>query len=296
MELRGDFTSYSEILDLLQIVSIGKKTGEVLLNTNGKSITIQIKDGKIVNFKTNIQFLDQLRKRVINREIPLSEAVKFILHLVAMWEKGRFSFQEKSIGDETLGSVDTLTVMMDFTKEQDELPDELKELFKKNPYFILSEEIDNPVTLDTEDWKLLSLISKGKSLERVIFSKSNSFKEGLEKINNFLETGLIHEVKNPEEQKKEIFYESKTENFVDEQQLEKIRELLIETMGPMGEFLIEETFEDMGISKLPDNMIDSFVVNLLEKIPDSCFIEGESCRERLKEEITSILKGGAHGS
>ncbi len=297
MELRGDFTSYSEILDLLQIVSIGKKTGEVLLNRDGESITIQLKEGRVVNFKTNVPFLNKLKERVKNGEVSLSEALKFILHYVAMWEKGRFSFLEKEIKDKPLDSVDTVTVMMDFTKEQDELTEELKELYKRNPFFSLSDSISEPVTLDREDWKLISLLSKGENLIKSIFTGANSFKTGLEKIKDLTEKGLLKEVKPAEiEEEKAPVTEKTKMAFVNPDLLEKVREVLVEAMGPMGEFLIEETFEDMEISNLPVNMIDTFVENLVEKIPDSCLIEGESCKDRLKEQIALILKGGANES
>ncbi len=297
MELRGDFSSYSEILDLLQIVSIGKKTGEVLLNSDGESITIQLKDGKVINFKTNVPHLEYLKERVKKGEIPISEAIKFLLHYVAMWDRGRFSFIEKEVTDEPLGKVDTITVMMDFTKEQDEIGDNLKELFKKNPYFELSEEVSEPVTLEKEDWKLLSLISKGNNLVRTVFMGADSFKSGLERIYNFIEKDLIKQVKK-EETKEEKVQETEATgtSFVNPEVFERIRELLVETMGPMGEFLIEETLEDMDITRLPVNMIDTFVENLVERIPDTCLIEGESCRERLKDEITLILRGGANES
>ena len=296
MELRGDFSSYSEILDLLQIVSIGKKTGEVLLNSNGESITLQLKDGKVINFKTNVPFLEELKERVKKGEISLSEAVKFILHYIAMWEKGRFSFLEKEVKAEPIEEIDTIAVMMDFTKEQDEMGEKLKELFKKNPVFELSEDIGEPVTIDPESWKLISLLSKGNNLAKTIFHGAKSFKSGLEKIYTLKEKGFIREIEGVSQPTtKEEETEEKT-GFVNPEVFEKIRELLVEAMGPMGEFLVEETFEDMEITKLPVNMIDTFVENLIEKIPDTCLIEGESCRERLKDEITLLLRGGADGN
>jgi hypothetical protein len=57
MELRGDFSSYSEVLDLLQIISLGKKTGEVNLRNQNESISIEFKEGKIANFKSNLPLL-----------------------------------------------------------------------------------------------------------------------------------------------------------------------------------------------------------------------------------------------
>lgn len=295
MELRGDFSSYAEVLDLLQIVGIGKKTGEVLLNSNGESISLQIKDGKVINFKTNVPFLEELRERIGKGEISLSEAVKFILHYIAMWNKGRFSFLEREVKAEPIGEIDTIAVMMDFTKEQDEIGEKLKEFFKKDSTFELSESLSEPITIDPESWKLLSLLSKGNSLVKAVFRGADSFKSGLEKTYTLKEKGLIKETKEIPEPVAKAEKKEKETSFVNPEIFERIRELLVEAMGPMGEFLIEETFEDMEISRLPVNMIDTFVENLIEKIPDTCLIEGESCRERLKDEITLLLRGGGDG-
>jgi len=63
-------------------------------------------------------------------------------------------------------------------------------------------------------------------------------------------------------------------------------------MGPMGEFLIDETLEDLDISQLTPDVVPNFIDTLLNKIPDTCLVEGESCRERLREEFKRILIGG----
>ena len=296
MELRGDFSSYAEVLDLLQIVGIGKKTGEVLLNSNGESISLQLKDGKVINFKTNVQFLEELRERIGKGEISLSEAVKFILHYVAMWDKGRFSFLEREVKAEPIGEIDTIAVMMDFTKEQDEMGEKLKEFFKKDSAFELSESLSEPVTIDPESWRLLSLLSKGNSLVKAVFRGADSFKSGLEKIYTLKEKGLIRETKEVPEPVVKAEEKEKETSFVNPEVFERIRELLVEAMGPMGEFLIEETLEDMEISKLPINMIDVFIENLIERIPDTCLFEGESCKDKLKNEIRLLLKGGSDGT
>ena len=289
MELKGNFSSYSEILDLLQIVSIGKKTGEVLLSSNSESLILQLKDGEVTNFKTTISYLNNLKERVKNGELSLTEALKFVLHYVSMWEGGKFSFQEKDVTEEPIDNVDTLTVMMDFTKEQDEIGDNLKDLFRRNPSFKLSDgsNIKTAITIDREDWKLLSLLSKGESLVKAIFLGAKSFQSGLERVQSFLEKGLLEETDRSEEN---LEKEEETKNrFVKPETLEKIKELLIEAMGPMGELLIDETLEDMELTGLPVSMANLFIENLVEKIPDSCLIEGENCKDKLREEITDIL-------
>ncbi|GEM_PF-1098475 len=296
MELRGDFKSYSEILDLLQVITMGKKSGEVNLRSDIQSITIFFKDGKAIDFSANVPALKVLRERTVSGEIPLNEAVDFLLHHIALWDKGRFLFLEKPISLEGIGSVDTLNIMMNFTKEEDELDQEVKEALKNNKVFTLYERANLPITITSESWKLLVSICRGTPIWDTLLVKGSSFSEATKTLQLLLKHNLIKEKEGEEETKalKATKGETKTlTSFVPEEKLEKIRELLVETMGPMGEFLIEETLEDMEISQLPTDLIPRFIDTILEKIPDTCLIEGEKCRDRLKEDFLQILEGGS---
>jgi len=294
MELRGDFKSYAEILDLLQIITMGKKSGEVNLRSNGESITIFFKDGKAIDFTSNSAPIQNLRERVAAGELPLEEAINFLLHHVSLWDSGKFLFREKQIDYEGIGSADTLNIMMNFTKEEDELSPEVKEAIKKNLYFTLSEEAQLPITLTEEAWRILISLCRGRPIWDALLYAGRSFSEDTKTLELLLKHRLIKPAEKPpevEESREEEREERLT--TVSEEKLEKVRELLVEAMGPMGEFLIEETLEELETTELPANLIPKFIDTLVEKIPDSCLIEGEKCRERLREEISAILKGGA---
>ncbi len=296
MELRGDFKSYSEILDLLQIITMGKKSGEVNLRSDTQSITIFFKDGKAIDFSANVPALKVLRERTLSGEIPLNEAINFLLHHIALWDKGRFLFLEKPISLEGIGSVDTLNIMMNFTKEEDELDQDVKEALKNNKVFTLYEGANLPITITSEGWKLLVSICRGTPIWDALLVKGSSFSEATKTLQLLLKHNLIKEKEGGEETKALKTTEGETKaltSFVPEEKLEKIRELLVETMGPMGEFLIEETLEDMEISQLPTDLIPRFIDTILEKIPDTCLIDGEKCRDRLKEDFLQILEGGS---
>jgi len=296
MELRGDFESYAEILDLLQIITMGKKSGEVNLRNDEESITIFFKDGKTIDFNSNVPSLKRLRERVEKGELSLEEAIDFLLHHVAMWDKGRFLFKEAPVSREGIGTADTLNIMMNFTKEEDELPKEVREAIKQNVRFVLSEEANLPATIGKEDWRILVAICRGLPIWDAILQAGHSFSEDTKTVAFLIKHSLI-KPKSEEEIAEEGAEEEKGEEVstqVPEIKLEKVRELLVETMGPMGEFLVEETLEELELSKLPTDLIPNFVEALLEKIPDSCLVDGEKCRDRLRDQIFAILKGGAN--
>ncbi len=295
MELRGDFKSYTEILDLLQIITMGKKSGEVNLRSDGESITIFFRDGKAIDFTSNVPPLQHLRERAATGEIPLEEAINFLLHHVSLWDRGKFLFLEKPVSYEGIGSADTLNVMMNFTKEEDELPEEVKKAIKENKKFTLSEEAELPITITQEGWKLLVSVCKGIPIWDALLRVGTSFSEDTNTLSILLKHKLIKEKEAEEgvetyKQKKE---EGAPTTFVPQEKLERIRELLVETMGPMGEFLIEETLEEMELNQLPTDLVPRFIDTILDKIPDTCLIDGEKCRDRLKEQFGQILKGGS---
>ena len=295
MELRGDFKSYAEILDLLQIITMGKKSGEVNLRRDGESITIFFKDGKAIDFTSNAPSLQFLRERAATGEIPLEEAINFLLHHVSLWDEGRFLFTEKPVSYDGIGKADTLNIMMNFTKEEDELPEEVKAAIKENRKYTLSEEAELPITITEEGWKILVSLCKGMPIWDALLRVGHSFSDDA----NTLQTIFKHKLIKPKEEEEESPAKTQAEkrevvSLVPSEKLEKVRELLVETMGPMGEFLIEETLEEMDLSQLPTDLVPRFIENLLEKIPDTCLIDGEKCRDRLREQFGETLKGGSN--
>jgi hypothetical protein len=295
MELRGDFQSYTEILDLLQIITMGKKSGEVNLRSGNQSITIYFREGKAIDFTSNVPPLQKLRERVAVGELPLEEAINFLLHHVSLWESGKFLFTEKPISYDGIGKADTLNIMMNFTKEEDELPKEVKEAIKENRRFTLSEEANLPITITQEGWRLLVAVCKRIPIWNALLEKGRSFSEDTKTLAELISRQLIKPYQ--ESYEEEITSEApskeeKVSRFIPQEKLERIRELLVETMGPMGEFLIEETLDELEVSNLPVDMVGKFIETLLEKIPDSCLVEGEKCRDKLREEFLQLLGGG----
>ncbi len=294
MELRGQFKSYAEILDLFQIISMGRKSGEVnLKNDAGDGVILTFKEGKIIDFFSSVPVLIELKDRVLRKELPLEEALNFLLHFVSWWEEGSFRFIEKPIEVEGIGSADPLNLMMNFTKEEDETPEKIKSILKENKVFSLSESAKLPITIDEDSWKFLVSVCERVPIWDILFRKCVSYSKGIQVLSKLLEASLIEEVeKTVEVASRERVEVQKRESFVPQERIDKARLVLVETMGPMGEFLIEDTLEEMGLNELPLSMVDKFISQLLEKVPDSCLIDGEKCRDRLKENLEEILKEG----
>jgi len=295
MELSGEFKSITEVLHLLQIISLGKKSGEVNLRSSEGSLTIHFQDGRIINFDSSIPVLRKLRERVIEGNISTEEAANFLLHYISFWDDGRFVFIEKPVSVKAIGNADTLNVMMEFSKETDETPPNVQKLLKENAYMTLTSSIEEEITIDPLEWKILVEFTKGKTIREVIFTLCPSYGEGVKKIERLLKLKTIQVSEKPQGQMVEFHKETKEAEspaIIPSEKLEQIREILTATMGPMGEFLIDETLEELDISQLTYDLVPNFIDILLNKIPESCLVEGESCRDRLREEFERILIGG----
>jgi len=291
MELRGDFQSYSEVLDLLQIVAMGKKTGEIKLkNEEGKeTITITFKEGKAVNFDSNSPVIQKLRERVVRGELSIEDALTFLLHHVSMWDQGHFLFVEGKVDEEEIGSGDAINVMMNFTKEVDETPAEVRSVLKENRPYGLSQEAELPVEINEEDWKLLITLSKQEPIWNAVLKAGSSYNQDIQTVKKLIERKLIK----PAELLPPSQEETEEEAVIPKEKMEKVKELLIETMGPMGEFLIDETLEELDLEVLTRKKVPKFIEILIDKIPESCLVEGEKCKDRLREQISGLLKGGS---
>ncbi|RUM90540.1 MAG: hypothetical protein DSZ26_02670 [Thermovibrio sp.] len=299
MELKGSFHSEVELSDLFQVVTLGKKTGEVKLSNNGntKNITLFIEKGTIVNFSSNLPIIKVLKDRIASGDLDFFEALKFVFHYINLWNGGKFLFKEKKLSNiEKLGNLDALNVIMDYTKEKDEISKiDLEKIFDFNSKYVLSKNAELPITFDRDSWNILVDILSGKSILSSIFLNAHSFKSGLEIVNSMVQKNILKKKTEEEvisEESEELKAEVKT---IPNEKINALRELLTEIMGPMGEFLVDETLEDLEVNELPVHLANEFIEKLLDKIPETCLIEGESCKERLKNDFEKIIaeeKGG----
>jgi len=210
-------------------------------------------------------------------------------------DNGKFLFIEKAMNVKSIGNADTMNVMMEFSKETDETPPNLQQFLKENVYMTLAPSIENRITMDPLDWKILVEFVKGKTIREVIFGVCSSYEEGIRRIDNLLNLKVLQVSEKPPSSETDSSIRKETERpeiVIPSEKLEQIREILTTAMGPMGEFLVDETLEEIDLSSLSTDTVSDFIDTLLSKIPDSCLIEGESCRDRLRREFKKILIGG----
>jgi len=278
MELKGSFKQVSDLMDVFQLTHVGKKNGRLVLSGKYGEITVFIKGGNVVNLDVNVSLLKELSDKFRDGKVDLRDFFNSCLHYVSLWDTGNFKFVEEEVPVEEKGSLDVLNAMMEFTKERDEVGSLIEGLIRSDVNFeLLDQPVVNEINLTLDEWRILvDLIRNRKSMQEVLFSNV-PFGKILSSVGKLIKSGLISPIMRKEEREERV-------KFISEEKLGAIKEFLNNSMGPMGSFLADDVMDEMGFTKgIPVNMVDSFIDALADKIPSSCFYEGESVRTGLRE-------------
>ncbi|GAB6077096.1 DUF4388 domain-containing protein [Desulfurobacterium crinifex] len=286
MELRGEIRDISMLLEVFQIVNVGKKSGKLEVSGEDGKVIFYIKDGNIISVDTTVPNLRVLKEKTEKGEAKFTDSLISFLHYIYYWRNGRFQFKDENISVKERGKADMTNLIMELSKELDETPEAIKKLIFLDPQFTLSGDISsNQLTLEKKDFLVFQEFLRGKTLKQVLFA-GTPYSELIATVRKLLSAGIISPVEKKESEAGKTVSVIPT---VPEEKLEQVRERLVEALGPMGEFLVDETFEDLGISQLFVDSVDKFIETLIEKIPDGCIIDGEDCKERFRQEFREIL-------
>ena len=128
MELRGEIRDISTLLEAIQIVSVGKKSGRLEVSGEDGRIIFYIKDGNIINVDTTVPNLRVLKEKTDKGESDFTDALISFLHYIYYWKDGKFLFRDENINVEERGKTDMTNLIMEFSKELDETPEAIKKL------------------------------------------------------------------------------------------------------------------------------------------------------------------------
>ena len=286
MELRGEIRDISTLLEVFQIINVGRKSGRMEVSGEDGRVIFYIKDGSIVNIDTTVPTLRVLKEKTEKGETDFTDSLISFLHYIYYWRDGRFQFRDENISVKEHGKADMTNLIMEFSKELDETPEAMKKLIFIDPEFTLSGDItSNHLTLEKKDFQVFQEFLRGRTLKQVLFA-GTPYSDLIAIIQKLLSAGIISPVEKKQSETRKAVSVIPT---VPEEKLERVRERLVEAMGPMGEFLVDETIEDLGISQLFIDSIDKFIETLIEKIPDGCIIDGEDCKGKFRQGFKGIL-------
>ena len=117
---------------------------------------------------------------------------------------------------------------------------------------------NNEITFDSDMLKLLMAIDEDKTIRQIageVALSPSAFKESLMKL---IKLKLIEQVS-----------AAAVVSYVGEAFMARLQEILVSLAGPLGEVLIEETAEQMGldVKKIPQARVGDFVYNIANQMP-----------------------------
>lgn len=117
---------------------------------------------------------------------------------------------------------------------------------------------NSEITFDSDMLKLLMAIDEDKTIRQIagdVDLSPSAFKESLMKL---IKLKLIEQVS-----------AAAIVSYVGEAFMARLQELLVSLTGPLGEVLIEETAEQMGLDskKIPRARVGDFVYNIANQMP-----------------------------
>ncbi len=129
---------------------------------------------------------------------------------------------------------------------------------------------NSEITFDSDMLKLLMAIDDSKTIRQIatdVGFTPSAFKESLMKL---IKLKLIEQVE-----------ATAQVSYVGEAFLERTRDVLVDLTGPLGEVLIEETAEQMGldITKIPRDRVGDFIYNIAKQMPG----------EKQKNEFSTVM-------
>ena len=136
--------------DVLQLIHIGRRTGVLTVDSEGRRAEIYFQDGEAVHAVLGDSEGEQVIYNVFN------------------WTKGNFNFEAKIVPTPKTITVGSQNLILEATRRIDEwsklrtlIPDETSVLsFSPNP-----PDGSQNITLNPEEWRVLSLIDGNKSVE-----------------------------------------------------------------------------------------------------------------------------------
>jgi hypothetical protein len=257
--LRGNLAQLS-LLDILRMLSSGRRSGRLDIRQSGKTGEIYLDRGIIVHAVTGTQ---------------IGETGVYTL---MGWLEGDFSFSpDVPIPDRSINST-TEQILLEAARQAEQWADIKDVLSSTDAVFNISPSgSTNTVSLKPIEWQVLAQVNGERSVVEIAEVLDLHEFDVARIIYSLTNAGLLHEVSASKTQFKEIvdesFFESLSTNFT-------------EVMGPIGPIIIEDEIKLLGEDReaFPRDKAAELVERVSLEISDS------TKRTQFQKQMVMILK------
>ena len=180
--LRG-VLSELQLADVLQVLAVGNKTGELRLRDGDAHGSIFLSEGRIVHAQT--------------ADLSGEDAA----YALADWKRGEFRFEPGTQAPRTSIAVSYTSVLMEAARRSDEWRVIQQQIPSTDhvPEFVVPEnpgESESQINLNTREWQLLSKIDGRRSIREIATVSGMATFDAAKLLYGLVSTGLLR-VKEP---------------------------------------------------------------------------------------------------
>lgn len=258
--LRGNLSQLS-LLDILRMLSFGKRSGRLDIRQGGKAGEIYLERGLIVHAVTGTQIGE-----------------KGVYTLMG-WLEGDFSFTPDIPAPELSINTTTEQLMLEASRQAEQWEDIKDVLSSTDAVFNLSPSgSTNTVSLKPIEWQVLAQVNGERSVVEIGEILNLHEFEVARIIYSLTTAGLLHEITDAKSTFREI---------VDESFFTQLAEIFTDVMGPIGPIIIEDEISLLGEdrSAFPQDKASELVERISLEISDS------AKRAHFQKQMVLVLRG-----
>jgi len=258
--LRGNLRQLP-LLDIIKMLSSGKRTGRLDINQVGKTGEIYLERGNIAHAVTGTQIGE-----------------KGVYTLMG-WLEGDFTFTPDIVAPEKSIDVATEQLLLEAARQAEQWEDIKEVISSTEAVFNISPSgSTSTVSLKPLEWQVLAQVDGQRSVIEIGEILGLHEFEVAKIVYSLTTAGLLHEVTDA----KVTF-----QDILDEAFFEKLSEFFTEVMGPIGPVIIEDEIRLLGEEQraFPKNK----AAELVERI--SLEISDNAKRTQFQKQMVVVLKG-----
>lgn len=258
--LRGNLAQLS-LLDILRMLSMGKRSGRLDIHQGAKTGEIYLQNGTLVHAVSGTH---------------LGEKVVYTL---MGWLEGDFSFTPDVEAPEQSIDISTEQILLEAARQADQWGDIKEVLSSTDSVFAISASgSTNTVSLKPIEWQVLAQINGERSVIEIADLLELHEFEVAKIIYSLTTAGLLHEATDTKNAFREI---------VDESFFEELMAIFTDVIGPIGPVIIEDEIKLLGEDReaFPQNK----AAELVERV--SLEISDNAKRAQFQKQMVAVLRG-----
>lgn len=234
-------------LEIVKILSLGKRSGRLSLSNGSQSGNIFFRDGE-----------------VIHAQCGALQGARAIYEL-AVWTSGEYRFSVNEMPDTVTVELSVDEILSEATNRIRQMDRVISLIPLSTIVYAFDHEIkEKEIVLKSIQWKILSQIDGKKTIADIAQNTGLGVSDTMKVFYTLVKAGLLREAHPSEAESPACLVELPETPF-----MKVLKDDLTKAIGPVAPFIIRETAQEMGLDLLADDLEQkaALIETLSSKIP-----------------------------